>query len=95
MAERESTFLTVADAARRASVSSKTIYREIRRGELRAMRIRSRYRITPEDFRCWIESCRMEDDDNASPRSAPARAPKVADGPGTLARLRSIEAGAP
>lgn len=85
--------MTPAEVARLANVSRKTVYRAIWRGELRAVRIGSRYRITPEDFRCWIESCRVEDDDDPTPRPAPTRAPKVAGGPGTLARLRAIEAG--
>jgi excisionase family DNA binding protein len=44
--------LTPADAARLANVSRDTIYREIERGSLRALRVSGRLlRIDPPDFR--------------------------------------------
>jgi putative molybdopterin biosynthesis protein len=47
--------LTPADAARLAQVSRDTIYREIERGELRALHVGRQLRIDPSDFRHWLE----------------------------------------
>jgi len=48
--------LTPADAARVASVSRDTIYREIERGSLPALHVSGRLlRIDPTDFRGWVE----------------------------------------
>jgi excisionase family DNA binding protein len=48
--------LTPADAATMAKVSRDTIYREIERGSLRALRVGGRLlRIDPTDFRRWLE----------------------------------------
>jgi excisionase family DNA binding protein len=48
--------LTPADAARLATVSRDTIYREIDRGSLKALRVGDRLlRIDPHDFRHWLE----------------------------------------
>jgi putative molybdopterin biosynthesis protein len=47
--------LTPADAARLAQVSRDTIYREIERGELRALHVGRQLRIDPDDYRRWIE----------------------------------------
>jgi putative molybdopterin biosynthesis protein len=42
--------LTPADAAEMAKVSRDTIYREIDRGELRALHVGRQLRIDPDDF---------------------------------------------
>jgi excisionase family DNA binding protein len=48
--------LTPADAARMTKVSRDTVYREIERGSLRALRVGGRLlRIDPTDFRRWLE----------------------------------------
>jgi excisionase family DNA binding protein len=47
--------LTPADAARFASVSRATSYREIDRGALRALHVGRLLRIHPEAFRWWLE----------------------------------------
>jgi excisionase family DNA binding protein len=56
MATRAGTvLLTPADAARLASVSKDTIYREVERGALPALRIGRQLRIDPLDFRHYLE----------------------------------------
>ena len=47
--------LTPADATRMAQVSRETIYREIDRGELRAVHFGRQLRISPDDFRAYLE----------------------------------------
>jgi excisionase family DNA binding protein len=44
-----------ADAARIASVSRETIYREIDRGELRALHVGRQFRIDPDDFQHYLD----------------------------------------
>ena len=44
-----------ADAARMSQVSRETIYREIDRGELRAVHVGRQLRIDPSDFRRYLE----------------------------------------
>jgi excisionase family DNA binding protein len=46
---------TPADAARLAKVSRKTIYREVERGELRALHAGRQLRIDPGDFAHYLE----------------------------------------
>jgi excisionase family DNA binding protein len=56
MATRAGTvLLTPADAARLACVSKDTIYREVERGALPALRIGRQLRIDPLDFRHYLE----------------------------------------
>jgi putative molybdopterin biosynthesis protein len=47
--------LSPADAARIASVSRETIYREIERGELRARHVGRQLRIDPDDFQHYLD----------------------------------------
>lgn len=47
-------FLRPAEAAALAGLSTRAIYRAIRRGELRAVRLCSRLRISREDFDDWV-----------------------------------------
>jgi putative molybdopterin biosynthesis protein len=52
---REGTvLLTPADAARMAKVSRETIYREVARGELRALHVGRQLRIDPTDFKHYL-----------------------------------------
>lgn len=46
--------LTVADVARRARLSESTVRRAIRRGDLHAVRLCSRLRVSPADFDRWF-----------------------------------------
>lgn len=46
--------LTISDAARELQVSERTIRREIADGRLRAVRLRSLYRIRPEDWQAYL-----------------------------------------
>jgi putative molybdopterin biosynthesis protein len=50
----ESVFLSPAEVARLAAISRKTVYREIDRGELRAVHVGRQLRIDPEDFRHYL-----------------------------------------
>ena len=54
-------------------LSRKAVYRAIERGELRASKLCSRLRITPEDIDSWIEANKIEP---TAPRkeAPPARA---------------------
>ena len=55
-ATREGTvLLTPADAARLANVSKDTVYREINRGELKALHVGRQLRIDPTDFRHYLK----------------------------------------
>lgn len=47
---------TIAQAAAKAQVSPKTIYRQIKRGNLRAKRIGRCVRILDADLNAWLES---------------------------------------
>jgi excisionase family DNA binding protein len=46
--------LTIAEAAQALKVSERTIRREIADGRLRAVRLRSLYRIRPEDWQAYL-----------------------------------------
>jgi putative molybdopterin biosynthesis protein len=46
--------LTPADAAQLAKVSRDTIYREIDRGELKALHVGRQLRIDPQDFSVYL-----------------------------------------
>jgi excisionase family DNA binding protein len=54
-------------------LSRKAVYRAIERGELRASKLCSRLRVTPEDMDRWIEESRVEP--AVRPELPPARAP--------------------
>ena len=47
-------WLDIAGAARRSGFSPKTIYRAIAAGELRAAKVRSRWRIAAHDLETWL-----------------------------------------
>lgn len=80
--------LTTADVARLSGFHPKTVRRAIAAGELVASFVRGEYRVWPEDYRQWIDSGRVTGEPKAPPRQS--RAPEV--GPGSLDRLRSLEA---
>lgn len=54
-------------------LSRKAVYRAIERGELRASKLCSRLRITPEEIDRWIEASRIEPARLPEPR--PMRVP--------------------
>jgi excisionase family DNA binding protein len=57
--------LTPAECAERANVSLSLIYAVLKSGRLKAMRIGCRgrgcWRIDPDDFENWKQSCRLEE----------------------------------
>lgn len=63
--------LTVDDVAETTGLSTETVRRAIRAGELPAAKIRRRIRIRPVDVADWIERSRIE----AVPLSTPGGAP--------------------
>jgi excisionase family DNA binding protein len=80
--------LDVRAVAAAFGVSSKTVYRAIGRGELRAARFGTTYRVAPQDAEQWrqantVEVRQVEAHDAAADRRAGVR--------GSLARLRAIE----
>jgi excisionase family DNA binding protein len=74
--------LDPAEAAARSRFSLKTIYRAIHAGELRAHKVRSRWRIALADLDAWASG--------ATNASAPSVS--VTPATGSLAALRAIEA---
>jgi excisionase family DNA binding protein len=77
MSEREAIFLRPTDAAALAGLSTRAIYRAVQRGELDAVRLCSRLRISRAAFDDWIERNRVRPKEPAPPttvlqRSQPA-----------------------
>ena len=54
MAQQRARFLTVAEVADILRVSTMTVYRLIKSGELRALRIGKSFRISEEDFDAYL-----------------------------------------
>lgn len=50
--------LSIKDVAAACRLSEKAVRRAIVEGELPAVKLRSRLRVTPEDFAAWIEASR-------------------------------------
>lgn len=48
--------LTVADVASVMRISRMTVYRLIRRGQLRAVRVGRNYRVREEDLKAYLDS---------------------------------------
>ena len=69
-------------------LSRKAVYRAIERGELRASKLCSRLRITPEDLARWIEASQIEPARLPEPRPARVPAPN-----GLRALLRDSDSG--
>ena len=80
--------LTTADVARLSGFSPKTVRRAIAAGELVASYVRGEYRIWPTDYRQWIDSGRV----TGEPKPPRRKASPPETGPGSLERLRSLEA---
>lgn len=77
--------MTVAEVARRSSFSTKTVLRALRAGELVGSKVRSRWRVSREDFQVWIDAGRQG-------TASPARSLPEASGPvGSSERLLAIE----
>src|SRR3954463_6446149 len=74
--------LTIEQVAACCQVSSKTVYRAIRRGALRASRLgmTGAYRIKPEEMEMWIET--------STEAPAPAPVPRVGTAPPPRRRER-------
>jgi putative molybdopterin biosynthesis protein len=53
--EDKSALLSPAEVARLAAISRKTVYREIDRGELKAVHVGRQLRIDPTDFRLYLD----------------------------------------
>ncbi len=67
--------LSIKDIASACQLSEKAVRRAIDDGELPAMKLRSRLRVTPEDFNAWIASSRRTSRRAAlDPRPLTARA---------------------
>jgi excisionase family DNA binding protein len=49
-----SAWLSIKEAAARSGFSTKTLYRAIAAGELRAKKVRSRWRIAVSDLEAWL-----------------------------------------
>lgn len=58
MADRDATtrLLSIPEVAEMCGLSDRSINRAILDGELRAMKLRSRWRIHPDDLDRWVES---------------------------------------
>lgn len=52
--------LSISEIARACRLSEKAVRRAIDDGELPAVKLRSRLRVTPEDFEAWIASSRRQ-----------------------------------
>ncbi|HEV2786185.1 MAG TPA: helix-turn-helix domain-containing protein [Solirubrobacteraceae bacterium] len=68
--------LTIDQVAELCQVSTKTVYRAIRRGALKASRLGrgGAYRVKPEEMESWIEACT----DAAEPAAAPTHSAPTA-----------------
>jgi len=66
LSQAQAEFYSVTEAATVASVSRMTIYRAISGGELETFRIGRKVLIRRDDFRAWIESCRVRRDEVAA-----------------------------
>jgi excisionase family DNA binding protein len=60
---RISRLLTVADVASVMRVSRMTVYRLIRRGSLKAIRVGRNYRVREEDLNLYLESSAVSAED--------------------------------
>lgn len=61
--------LTIEQVAGLCQVSTKTVYRAIRRGSLAACRLGSggAYRVRPEEMERWIEACSGAEESTSQP----------------------------
>jgi excisionase family DNA binding protein len=77
-------WLDIKAAASRSGFSTKTIYRAISAGELKAAKVRSRWRIAVHDLEEWLRA-------GADAVAPPALLVNVETQPGSRAALRKIE----
>src|SRR4051812_19614226 len=72
--------LTIEQVASCCQVSTKTVYRAIRRGALRATRLglAGAYRVKPEEMQTWIDKSTERAPATAAPASDPAPAARPA-----------------
>jgi excisionase family DNA binding protein len=66
--------LTIDQVAELCQVSTKTVYRAIRRGALKACRLGrgGAYRVKPEEMETWIEACSGEARERPAARATPS-----------------------
>jgi excisionase family DNA binding protein len=76
--------LSIREAAARSGFSTKTLYRAIAAGELRAKKVRSRWRIPVSDLEAWLHPGPVMGSREGVRVAAPAET-------GSLAALRLIE----
>jgi excisionase family DNA binding protein len=81
--------LSIREIAAACQLSEKAVRRAIDGGELPAVKLRSRLRVTPQDFEAWISAGRRTTPSSPPPprRHAPRRAPA-----GTFRALAQSEA---
>jgi excisionase family DNA binding protein len=84
--EEPTQLLTIDQVASLCQVSTKTVYRAIRRGALRASRLGAggAYRVRPEAMERWIDACA----EPAARRSAEPLVPTPQPGPESVPRAR-------
>lgn len=66
-----SPLLTIKQIARACQLSEKAVRRAIDDGELTAVKLRSRLRVTPQDFDAWLTASRQASD--SAPLAVPHR----------------------
>jgi excisionase family DNA binding protein len=68
--------LTIEQVAELCQVSTKTVYRAIRSGALKACRLGrgGAYRVKPEEMEIWIETCSAAPAPASAPAALPSRA---------------------
>ena len=82
-------WLSIKEAAAQSGFSTKTLYRAIAAGELRAKKVRSRWRIAVSDLEAWLQ-LPLPTLTLARPVAVRVAAPAEV---GSLAALRLIERG--
>ena len=75
----EPQLLTIDQVASLCQVSTKTVYRAIRRGALRASRLGQggAYRVRPEAMENWIDACAAPATAEPTPTRTPASVPRA------------------
>jgi excisionase family DNA binding protein len=86
--QSEHRLLAPNEVAAICGLSRKAVYRAVERGELRASKLCSRLRITPEDVERWITESLVETASRPEPRPAHVPAPN-----GLRALLRQSSSG--
>jgi excisionase family DNA binding protein len=81
--------LSIREIASACQLSEKAVRRAIDEGELPAVKLRSRLRVTPQDFEAWISAGRRTK--SSPPRASPHRPLRTAPA-GTFRALMQSEA---